>query len=184
MAEKFSNFQEYYKSVISDVSELKELYPFTKMILLPTTSKSPIELEVTAVRAEIICQTGAIEADFLGEFSRQLHLIIPYNYREKGCIVYGGKWIDLKNIPGKYQHFNGVRQDGSLIFCVGVPESFVQLKNVILECIKTADNMLTAYEKYQCGRSNSLELISYSHGEKGINEYKREKNKYKTKKID
>ena len=184
MAEYFTNFQEYYNAVISDVRELKKQYPFTKIILLPTTSISQIELDITAVRAEIISQTGAIEADFLGKFSRQLHLIIPYDYRKNGCLVYGGKWIDLRNIPDRYQHFNEVRKDGSLLFCVGVPESFLQLKNVILECVKTADNMLTAYEKYQCGRSKSLELISYSHGEKGINEYKREKKKYKTTKND
>lgn len=165
---------------MSDVIELKDQYPFTKRILIPTTSVSPIELDITAVRADVINQTGANEADFLGKYSRRLHLIIPYDYRKKGCLVYGGKWIDRNKIPDRYQHFNGVGQDGSLLLCVGVPESFAQLTNVILECVKTADNMLTAYERYQCGRSKSLELISYAHGERGINEYKKGKKKYRT----
>ena len=181
MTENKKDYMAYYKAVMSDVRELKELYPFTKMILLPTKSVSQIELDITAVRAEIIGQTGAIEADFLGEFSRRLHLVVPYDYRKNGCLVYGGCWIDRQTIPVKDQHFNGVAKDGSLLFCVGVPGSFAQLKNVILENVKTADNMLTAYEKYQCGRSKSLELISYTHGERGINEYKREKKRYKTK---
>ena len=175
MAENTADYNEYFRAVMSDLSELKEQYPFTRRILLPTTSATPIELDITAVRADLISQTGASESDFLGKYSRRIHVTIPYDYRKKGCLVYGGKWIDCKKIPNRYQHFNGVEPDGSLLFCVGVPESFSQLKNVILECVKTADNMLTAYEIYQCGRSKSLELISYAHGERGINEYEKEK---------
>ncbi|HJI74579.1 MAG TPA: hypothetical protein OIM03_09985 [Veillonellaceae bacterium] len=180
MIERTVDFNEYYRAVVSDINELKEQYPFTKRILLPTKSASPIELDITAVRADVINQTGANEVDFLGRYSRRLHVIIPYDYHKKGCLVYGGKWIDRKKIPDKDQHFNGVSQDGSLLLCVGVPESFSQFKNVILECVKTADNMLTAYEKYQCGQSESLELISYAHGERGINEYRKEKKRHTT----
>ena len=42
---------------------------------------------------------------------------------------------------------------------------------MILECVRTADNYLVAYEKYLKGVSKNLELLSYSHGETGKQQY-------------
>jgi len=55
------------------------------------------------------------------------------------------------------------------------------MENVILENIRTAEKMLMAYELYQTGETKSLELNAYSHGTKGINEYAKDKKRYKGK---
>ena len=79
------------------------------------------------------------------------------------------------------QHFYDINSHGKYQFCVGVPESFIYMKNVILENVRTADKMLVAYELFQTGQTNKLELLAYSHGDKGQKEYKNERKKYKTK---
>ena len=113
--------------------------------------------------------------------SKAKEIIVPFDYKKAGCKVYGGKWIDTKLVKEEYQHFNGKRKDGCYLFCVGVPESFLKMENVILENIRTAEKMLIAYELYQTGETRSLELNAYSHGTKGINEYAKDKKRYKGK---
>ena len=49
------------------------------------------------------------------------------------------------------------------------------MSNVILENVKTADHILTAYADYISGRTKTIVLAQYSHGERGINEYRRKK---------
>ena len=66
------------------------------------------------------------------------------------------------------------------LFCVGVPQSFIYLKNVILENVRTAESMMIAYESYQRGITNKVDLIAYSHGEEGKNEYSRNRKRYRT----
>ena len=66
--------------------------------------------------------------------------------------------------------------------CVGLPESFPLMKNVILENVKTAENMLIAYERVMTGVSNTLELIAYSHGEHGSKEFQHNKLRYTSRK--
>lgn len=173
----------YYRDVLSDLKQLNGEYPFVRPILIPTTNPSPIELIVTAVTAKEINSLCATEEDFLGEYSRSLYVIVPFNYKEKGCLVYGGEWIDLNRIKYSDKHFNSRNpetekdfsrkiKDKSLLFCVGVPDSFPKLENVILENINTAREMLIAYKLYQTGQTDKLELIAYSHGERGISEFK------------
>jgi len=143
--------REYVEDVFADIQQARETYPFIEATLLPTLNPEPIQLKVAAVNKSLL---------------------------EK---VYGGKWIDTKLVKEKYQHFNGKRKDGCYLFCVGVPESFPQMENVILENIRTAEKMLIAYELYQTGETRSLELNAYSHGTKGINEYAKDKKRYKGK---
>ena len=173
-----TDYEMYYDAVMADVKELRQYYPFSKRILIPSVKPGPIELDVIGVDAGYLEKTGATETDFIDEFSRRLHIVIPYDYQEKGCLVYGGKWIDYSSIPSSQKHFNDRLADGTLLFCVGVPQSFAKLSNVILENIKTADNMLTAYQLLQTGQTKTLNLISYKHGAKGCNEYDKDKKKY------
>lgn len=173
--------REYFKNAFEDIHRTKEIYPFIEITSPPTVVPVPIQLKVVAVNAEFLETNRASREDFTGTFSRELEIIIPFNYREAGCKVYGGKWIDTKIIKSQYQHFNDKREDGSYLFCVGVPESFPQMENVILENIRTAENMLIAYEMYQTGQTKTLELKAYSHGNKGIDEYRKDRKKYKGK---
>lgn len=173
--------REYVEDVFADIRQARETYPFIEAILLPTVDPAPIQLKVVAVNKSLFERTNAKCEDFVGLYSRVLEIIVPFDYKKAGCKVYGGKWIETKLIKEEYQHFNGKRKDGCYLFCVGVPESFPQMKNVILENIRTAEKMLIAYELYQTGETRSLELNSYSHGTKGINEYTKDKKKYKRK---
>lgn len=171
----------YVEDVFADIRQAREKFPFIETTLLPTVNPAPIQLKVVAVNKSLLERTHAKREDFIGTYSRELEIIVPFNYKKVGCKVYGGKWIDTKLVKEEYQHFNGKRKDGCYLFCVGVPESFPQMENVILENIRTAEKMLIAYELYQTGETSSLELNAYSHGTKGINEYAKDKKRYKGK---
>ena len=172
---------EYIEDVFIDIRQTRETYPFIEATLLPTVNPVPIRLKVVAVNIFLLKRTRAKCVDFIGPFSRELEIIVPFDYKKTGCEVYGGKWIDTKLVKEEYQHFYGRRKDGCYLFCVGVPESFSQMENVILENIRTAEKMLIAYELYQTGETKTLELNAYSHGTKGINEYNKDKKRYKGK---
>ena len=178
---RIENESAYVENAIHDIQQAKKTYPFIEMTLLPTVDITPIRLKVVAVNNAFLEKTHSKREDYIGSFSRELEIIIPFDYKQTGCKVYGGKWITSKLVKEEYQHFNGKREDGCYLFCVGVPESFAQMENVILENIKTAEKMLVAYELYQIGETPILELNAYSHGMKGINEYTKDTKKYKGK---
>lgn len=170
------DYKDYYKTVLRDFNELKEEYPFSELCIPPTCLPSLARIDVIAVDTDTIAITrGGIE-DFVGRYNRKLRVEVPLDYQNKGCLVFGGKWIEKKLVKSQFWHFNGPDDnDGNHLFCVGVPASFISMDNVILECVRTADNMLTAYRKYMTGKSKTLELNAYSHGSKGEKEYEKER---------
>ena len=173
-------WQSYFETVKQDFAELKEHYPFSVMINPPTQTANLIHIRTVAANKELINRINATEADFTKVFSRNLLIVVPREYKSIGCEVYGAGWVDLEKLREEDRHFNRPRiltKDGYRM-CVGTPDSFNNLKNVILENVKTAENMLIAYERYQIGITDHLELIAYSHGEKGREEYRRSKTKY------
>lgn len=176
------NAAKYYSSVTADFRELKCRYPFSKLIILPTVDPYEAMIKVTAVEKSIIEELCATEEDFTDDFSKRIDLIIPPDYKEHGCRVYGGAWINLDNLPKKDVHCFSILPDGRWELCVGTPKSFSSLRNVILECVRTADNMLVAYERFQKGNTNELMMIAYSHGDEGKQEYEKDRRSYKTKK--
>ena len=165
--------RQYCKNVRDDIEELKKYYPFTSYIMPPTMELQPICIRTVAAGARLIKITSAIEQDFLGEYSKELEIIVPFDYKLKGCQVYGGKWLDKTKMRNHDVHFYEKNNHGNYLLCVGVPESFPKMKNVILENVRTADKMLIAYQLLQTGQTKQLELIAYSHGVEGQNEYKR-----------
>lgn len=133
--------RKYVKDVFADIQQARETYPFIEATLLPTVDPVPIQLKVAAVNKSLLERTHAKREDFAGPYSRELEIIVPFDYKKAGCKVYGGKWIDTKLVKEEYQHFNDKRKDGCYLFCVGVPESFPQMENVILENIRTAEKI-------------------------------------------
>lgn len=177
---ELTKYQRYYKNVLEDFSELQKEYPFSKMTILPTTEPKPVEMIVVAANCNLIEECIASENDFKGDYSRVLKIIVPFDYRENGCEVYGAEWVKLDKIPEKDMHFFG-RKESLFQLCIGVPQSFRYLKNVILENVRTAENMLIAYENFIRGNTKNVELIAYSHGKKGRQEYDRNRRKFRTK---
>ncbi len=177
------DYSKYYTAVYHDFAELKKEYPYSYLSIPPTSTPSLAQLIVVAVNACTIAYTRGSIDDFTESFSRKLRVEIPLNYQQAGCKVYGGKWINIEKIKKMYRHFNGsADKDGNHCFCVGVPESFITMDNVLLECVRTADNMLTAYRKYLSGKTKGLDLLAYSHGTKGELEYEQyQKKKRKCK---
>lgn len=165
----------YYNKVQHDYDELKEVYPYSRIINYPTLVASQLIIRVIAVDHEIIKITGATEDDCICDYSRELIVEIPIDYQLVGCDVYGGKWIDRYEIPEEEQHFYGLDADKGYKLCVGVPESFKSMNNVILENVRTADHILTAYADYLSGRTNRIVLSQFPHGERGINEFRKSK---------
>lgn len=173
----------YYKNVFTDYLELKRRYPFSQLFILPTIIPYEAKITVVAVEKDLIDAVNAVPYDFTEEYSKLIEVVVPYNYRQRGCNVYGGKWIDIKNLKIEEQHYFERLKDGRLKLCIGVPVSFSEMKNVILECVRTADNYLVAYEKYQKGQSKTLELITYAHGSAGIRQYEKNRKRYRTKEL-
>ena len=94
-----------FSHAFKDIQRAKEIYPFMEVTSPPTVVPVPIQLKVVAVNAEFFEKTYAVREDFTGPFSRELEIIIPFDYRETGCKVCGGKWIDTKFVKTQYQHF-------------------------------------------------------------------------------
>ena len=167
----------YYKSVQKDFKELKSVYPFSYLTILPTVEASTAIIKVIAVSKNIIDITGATKEDLVGNYSKELWIDVPIKYKEDGCNVFGGKWIDKKKIPQDQQHFYNLDPLKGYRLCVGVPESFRTMENVILEKVRTSDHILTAYADYMSGRAKMIILKQYSHGDRGVYEYRKEKRK-------
>ena len=171
------NKAQYLDNVKKDFQELRSVYPFSTLIILPTAEITEAQVKVVAANKGLIEELLAEQSDFTGEYTRELKIVIPFDYKDAGCNVYGGAWIDLSKIRDADKHFHKKVDDG-LQFCVGVPGSFVKLSNVLLENVKTAENMLIAYEEIQRGKNHRLNLNAYSHGDRGKNEYEHDRTKY------
>lgn len=173
----------YYRNVIADFREMKALYPFCCLTILPTVKPSLAEIRVVAANKSLIEAVGGVDADFLGEYSKELHLQIPVDYKQRGCLVYGAGWVKVEKLANEDVHF--FHDDGKLIrtkyglqICVGTPESFPLMRNVILENVRTAENMLIAYERVMTGATNKLEVIAYSHGDAGRRQFQQNTRRY------
>jgi hypothetical protein len=173
--------KKYLEDVKKDFEQLKEEYPFSIISIAPTVEITPVVINIIAANRSLIDTMLASPEDFQGDYSRQLRIIVPFDYKEQGCHVFGGKWIDKNLVNSKDMHFHEKMDNGLYRFCVGIPESFPRLQNVILENIRTAENMLIAYEQLQKGLTKTIKLKAYSHGEKGKDEYRRDRKRYRTK---
>lgn len=174
------NWKHYYADILTDFRELKESYPFSYLTIPPTVKPEFASIRVVAANKALIKMTGAVESDFTDDYSRELHIEIPVDYRENGCKVYGARWVDLKKLEDKDIHFYNRTKHHPFGYelCIGTPESFPLMKNVILENVKTAENMLIAYERVMAGASDRLELIAYTHGENGRKQFLQNRAKY------
>ena len=184
--QKDIDWTQYYNCVYADFRELKGRYPFCHLIIPPTIEPSPAEIRVVAACKELVNAVGGVESDFLNKYSKELHLCIPIDYQNRGCIVYGANWIETEKLENNDIHFfhnNGelIRTKYGLQICVGIPDSFPMMKNVILENVRTAENMLIAYERLLTGQSDKLELIAYMHGERGRMQFQQNEKRYTTK---
>ena len=173
----------YYEKVFRDYTELKTSYPFSYLLIPPTVKPSIASVKVIAVNKRIIDMVEGQPEDFTGEYSKEIHIELPINYWTIGCNVYGCKWIDKSKFRTKDIHLfqMGTKQiQGKYGYqmCVGMPESFKSMNNVLLEAVKTADNILVAYERVQYGVSNQVILNAYSHGNAGKEEYRNDRRRY------
>ena len=178
-----ADWNQYYNDVKLDFNEMSEQYPFCYLTIPPTIKPSEAVIRVIAVNKGLISMVDGVETDFIGTFSKELYIHVPLNYKNKGCIVYGGNWIKTEKLVDKDIHFfknNGklIRTQYGFQLCVGTPESFMLMDNVILENVKTAENMLIAYERVMAGKTDTLEMIAYEHGERGRKQFLQNRKKY------
>lgn len=182
------DWKQYYRNVIHDFVEVKTIYPFSRLSILPTVIPKQATIRTVAVNKDFINAVKGVENDFINEFSKELYIVIPADYRRGGCLVYGAKWFDKSFFRDEDIHFylnnkhliEAPHRKWGYRMCVGVPESFILMRNPILECIRTAENMLIAYERVMTGHSEKLELIAYAHGKEGERQFHTSKSKYIT----
>lgn len=177
------NWEIYYEHVKRDFIELREIYPFSSLTIPPTVKPSLASIDVIAVCKHLLDAVQGQPEDFIGEYSKKLRLLVPDEYWKNGCCVYGGGWVDTTLFLDKDIHFfhnegKLIRTEHGLHLCVGTPESFSKMKNVILESVRTAENMLIAYERAQSSESKEIYLKAYSHGNLGKEEYIKDRARY------
>lgn len=178
-----SEWQSYFNSVCEDFTELKRIYPFSYFSIVPSNLPERLSIIVVAADIKLIHCVNATEEDFLGDYSKKIFVEVPYDYKINGCKIFGAKWIDPKMIPDQQMHIyiDKPKEPFGYEFCVGTPESFEYMSNVILENVKTAERMLIAYENFMTGNSDTINLLAYSHGNKGRLEFYNNKSKYISK---
>ena len=162
----------YFYAVNRDIIEASKYYPWINEIYVPTVVPTTRVYEVIAVNKKIIDLTKAEREDFTEDYSKKVYIIVPPDYPFCHCLIFGGQWIKEYKLQAEDVHFKELF-DGIKFFCVGVPKSVLNFSNIILENLRTVENMLIAYELYQKGKSSRLELLAYSHGEEGKLEYER-----------
>ncbi len=174
----------YYQRVFYDYAELKSVYPFSYLLIPPTVEPSLASIRVIAVSRIIVDALNGRPEDFTGDYSKELYIDIPLNYWNRGCDVYGCIWIK-ENIfkPQDIHLFHSgnnklIENKYGYRMCVGTPDSFKDMKNVLLEAVKTADNTMVAYERVQSGSSDRVILNAYSHGDAGKEEYLNDRTRY------
>lgn len=175
-------WQDYCRSVVRDFRELQRLYPFSSL-RMPLSTRKIATIRVVAVDVLLVDRLMATEGDFLGEYSKELYIEVPLDYRDHGCKVYGAAWVDLEKLRHEDVHFfNGAaRGPRGYRLCVGMTESFGRMQNAILESVRTAQYMLVGYERVMRDESDRLEVKAYAHGGRGLREYQRDPNRYETK---
>lgn len=180
------DWDKYYYNVRSDFREMRAQYPFCYLSILPTITPSEAEIRVVAANIGLIDAVCGVENDFLGDCSKELLLRVPVDYQENGCVVYGANWVEIEKLTDEDIHFfhsNGkiIKNRYGFQLCVGTPESFSMMPNVILESVKTAENLLIAYERVMTGESKKLEMIAYAHGDVGRRQFKNNRKRYNPK---
>jgi hypothetical protein len=173
-------WQLYYDDVRRDFKELHAQYPYSSYRVPLRPLPGIVTIRVVAASAALLQEVRGVEADFLGEYSKELFVDVPLDYKRFGCRVFGAGWIDASRVRDQECHFYN-RSSRGYELCVGVFDSFPLMENVILECVRTADHMLVAYERLMRGESSSLELLAYSHGEKGRREFQQDEGRYVTR---
>lgn len=174
-------YRQYYSHLMRDYNALILQYPFSNITFLPTVEPSPAILKVIAVHKKLIDEVKGSSSDFTGKYSKELFIVAPFDYQIKGCDVYGASWVELHRVRIEDWHFldKCKKTKHGYKLCVGVPESFPLMGNVLIESVKTAENMLIAYERIMCGETTSLEDIkTYSHGEAGIQEFNSDRKRF------
>ena len=177
----------YSRDVQNDFTELKGTYPFSTLTFPLCCRPECALIRVGAVNKILVDAVNGVETDFLGEYSKELYLKVPVDYKENGCYVYGARWLDITKL--NFQDIHLVREKSitentiwGYKLCVGTPESFAWMQNVILENVRTAEQMLIGYEHIMRGETKSLDIIAYDHGDAGRKQFKKNKHRFISKK--
>lgn len=160
-------------------NKTKDVYPFISNIDYPAKDYF-IKFDVIIANKKSIEHLSSSEKDYLGDYSMEAVVFVPYDYLENGCHVYCKKWANVERIPSDRLHFELKTYQDFTKLCIGVTGSFARLKNPILESIKTAEHVLTAYKLFLLGYTTDIILIDYAHNNAGIEEYKNDKKRYQT----
>lgn len=187
---QFRYRQQVIRRIEDDYKELTCYYPFSSIVFFDNNAKYAACIKTVAASIELINAINGKEEDFTREYSKTIYVFVPWDYYTSGCQVYGCGWIDFSIVLNDDKHFyvdyvtsvcnKRVEQTFLLTpfgyrMCVGTPESFVLLKNVVLENVKTADNMLVGYERMMRGICRRLNVRSYRHGNLGRKEFAQER---------
>lgn len=180
--EDLKSYNSYLSRVENDFFELKKIFPFVSEVIIPTTYSYRTKVyEIYLVNKTLITTLGITKQYCINNFEvRKIIVFVPFDYNKKGCHIVINKEIDITKIPNEHKHFNEYYADGYEL-CAGVPDSFEELDNVILENCRTAENYIIQIDSFINEEIEDIKLIEYSHGDEGKVEYGREKKKFKTK---
>ena len=98
----------YSRDVQNDFTELKGTYPFSTLTFPLCCRPECALIRVGAVNKILVDAVNGVETDFLGEYSKELYLKVPVDYKENGCYVYGARWLDITKL--NFQDIHLVRE--------------------------------------------------------------------------
>lgn len=177
-----NQYNEYLKNVSKDIARLKDYYPFIYEVIIPVNNSLINKVyEVYLIDKNMIDDLSLTENYIINKLNnRKVLLIIPTDYKNNGAKIILDKNLKIDRIPDKHVHINGYYRDG-YEFCAGVPQSMINLNNVLLENCRTAENYIVQVNSYLNNEANEINMIEYSHGDRGREEYDREKRRKRKK---
>lgn len=100
----------------------------------------------------------------------EIYCIIPHDYRLIGCLVYdSNRYINWEKLPQEHRHINRKSDTFGNLLCTHLYIEAKDMKNPILENLKTAHDLLKAYNHYLITKDWTLN--EYKHGKEGEKEY-------------
>lgn len=166
------------------LNQIYEIYPYLHRIFVPFKDCFPIIIEgylVTKQECKEYKVRSKEDAEFLSFYAR---IFIYENYEYVGTEVFDlYKKIDINFIIEKYPkhfHFKKIDTDNGNLLCTHINGSEVYSNNIILDNINSAHYYYLNYINLKNGRPFNMK--EYSHGQRGREEFIKERNKMYGKK--
>lgn len=171
------DYEQYEKFFFTDLKEVFDYFPNLKGkdVCIEKKLKHPRLISIFGFlvsKDELdLYHLNKNDDHFFEQNFLKISCIIPINYKKIGCRIYDSdSYIEWDKVPQVHRHINRKIdcEEGNLL-CTHIPEEAKDMKNPILENLKTANSLFLEYNKFL--RTGKWDLKEYKHGEEGVKQY-------------